>query len=68
MRGKCETYIARLVLFPCDGWLLFPLPELFVVVVLGGTVVSVALYARRVANIYPGPVELLPLLMVLLIA
>ena len=60
-----KTYIARLVFFPCGGpppWL-----GLFVDVVLGGTADSVALYARRVAKIYPGAAVLLPLLMVLLI-
>jgi hypothetical protein len=56
--------MAKLVFFPGE---LFPPPEPLVVVGFGGTVDSVALYARRVANMYPGPVEVLPLLMVLLI-
>ena len=55
--------MARLVFFPCE---LFPLPGLLEAVVVGGTVDSVALYAFRVANMYPGPVEVLPLLVVLL--
>lgn len=62
-RRKNKTYIARLVFLPPE------LPEPPGPpgdVELGGTVDSVALYARRVANIYPGPVETLPLLMVLL--
>lgn len=61
-----QTYIAKLVFFPCGG----PPPWLgpFVDVVLGGTADSVALYARRVAKMYPGVVGGFPLLIVLLIA
>ena len=62
-RGDDKTHIARLVFFPCGG--VFPLPPLSVGV-LDGIFGSVALYARNVANMYPGPVEL-PLLRVLLI-
>ena len=61
---KRETHIAKLVLFPDE---LFPPPGPFVDAGFGGNVDAVALYACRVANMYPGPVEVLPLLMVLLI-
>ena len=59
-----ETHIARLVLFPCCR--LFPSPPLFVDVGLGGASGSVALCARKVAKMYPRPVEF-PLVRVLLI-
>jgi len=55
--------MATLVFFP--GWL-FPLLPVPVGVAFGGESGSVALYARKVANMYPA-VEL-PLLRVLLIA
>lgn len=56
--------MARLVLFPCC-WP-SPLSPLLEGVVFGGVFASVALYARKVANMYPGPVEL-PSLSVVLI-
>ena len=59
-----DTHMARLVFF---RWLPFPLPSVVAGVLLGVTFGSLALYARKVANIYPGAVEL-PLLSVLLIA
>ena len=65
VRGGHKTYIAGLVFFPCEE---FPPPVPLAGVELGDTVVFVALYPCRVANMYPGPVGLLPLLMVLLIA
>ena len=51
----------------CGG--LFPRPELLEDgdIVLGGTAGLVALYARKVAKMYPG-VVVLPLLMVLLMS
>ena len=64
MWDEGKTHIARLAPFPC-GWP-FPSPPVFGVV-LGGRSGSVALYARKVANMYPGSVELPLLLRVLLI-
>lgn len=63
MQDEVKTHIARLVFLPCC-WPL-PSPSLVTGVVFGGTFVSVELYARKVANMYPGSVEL-PLLRVLL--
>ena len=64
MQHGNETHIARLVFFPC--WWPPPLPSGSDCVVAGGMSGSVALSARKVANMYPGPVEF-PSLRVLLI-
>jgi len=63
MRDGNGTHIARPIDLPC-GWL-FLSPPVFDVV-LGGTLGLVALCARRVANMYPGPVGFPPLSVLLI--
>jgi len=59
-RQMSRTHITKPIIIPC-GWL-FTLPPLF-----GGMFDPVALYVRRVANMYPVLVELPPLSVLLIV-